>query len=171
MKPTSAHGSEAPAGHRHHDPSEMHNLDVAYEHGDIDIRAVIGSATGLAVVTGVVFLLMWGLFVGLERYAASNDPQLSPLGVQAGQLPPEPRLLTNEPAALRKMREGDAKRLEGYGWVDQAGGVAHIPIEDAKKKLVERGLPSRPGEPVDPRAGTRASSMGESSGGRGLLRF
>jgi hypothetical protein len=165
MKPTSAHASGA-AAHGHHDPAEMHNEDVAHEHSDINIRAVLGFAAGLVVVTMVVYLLMWGLFVGLEHNAASNDPQLSPLSVPAGQEPAGVRLLTNEPAALREMREAEAKQLDGYGWVNQAAGVAHMPIAEAKKKLLERGLPSRAGEPVDARLGTSAPALGESSGGR-----
>ena len=41
---------------------------------------------------------------------------------------------------MRKRR----RTLEGYGWVDQPGGVARIPIEEAKKLLFERGLPVAP---------------------------
>ena len=36
MKPTDA----SPA-HHHHAPEEMHNEDVAHEHSDINIRAVV----------------------------------------------------------------------------------------------------------------------------------
>jgi hypothetical protein len=154
--------------HGHHDPEDLHNADVDHEHSDINIRAVLGFATGLVAVTIGVFFLMALTFNGLERNAASNDPQLSPLAVQPGQDPPEPRLLTNEPANLEKMRRGEAEQLHGYGWVDQAGGVARIPIDEAKKKLIERGLPTRPDVPEDPRLGTWAPAMGESSSGRVL---
>jgi hypothetical protein len=168
MKPTSSHPPAAPARHGHHDPAELDNADVDHEHSDINIRAVLGFALGLAIVTGVVFLLMWGLFVGLENNAASRDPQLSPHAVPAGQLPPEPRLLTNEPVVLRDMRDKETATLQGYGWVDQGAGVARIPIEEAKKKIVERGLPSRADAVSDPRFGTSAPAMGESSAGRVL---
>lgn len=170
MQPTNRPPHAAPGrqSHGHHDPSDMHNEDVAHEHSDINIRAVLGFATGLALVTGVVFVLIWAVFTGLERYAASNDPQLSPLAAPAGQMPPEPRLLTNEPARLADVRAEESKRLHSYGWADQAAGVAHIPIEDAMKKIAERGLPTRAGAPADPRLGTMAPAMGESSGGRVL---
>jgi hypothetical protein len=161
MKPTEH-------GHAHHSDAEMHNADVAHEHSDIDIRAILMSGVGLVVIGVAVALLMWGMFVGLERYARSNDPQLSPVAQPAGQLPPEPRLLTNEFEQLRQTREAEAKVLNGYGWTDQATGVAHVPIEEAKKLLVERGVPARAGAPVDPRLGTYAPAMGEASGGRML---
>ena len=171
MKPTSAHpastgGSAHHAGHR--DPSEMHNDDVDHEHGDINIRAVVGFAVGLAAVTAVVFVLMVLTFNGLERNAASNDPQVSPLAAQPGRMPPEPRLLTNEPENLRKMQSVEAEQLQGYGWINQGIGIARIPIDEAKKKILERGLPSRADAPTDQRLGTGAPSMGESSAGRVL---
>ena len=176
MKPTDprppahtppGHGA-AHHGHHHHSADEMHNEDVAHEHSDINVRAILMFTGGLAAVTALVFVLMWGLFNGLERYAASNDPQLSPVAQQGGQLPPEPRLLTNEPEQLRRTREAENKLLQNYGWADQAAGVAHISIEDAKKKIVERGLPVRPGDTLDTRFGTNAPAMGEASGGRML---
>lgn len=172
MKPTNAPPPETPGEYhahgRHHSPDEMHSAGVEHEHSDINIRAVLGFATGLAVVVGVVCLIVWGIFVGLERYAASNDPLVSPLAAQPGQLPPEPRLLTNEPARLSEVRGEEASRLQGYGWVDQGAGVAHIPIEEAMKKIVERGLPTRAEAPANPRLGTMAPAMGESSSGRVL---
>jgi hypothetical protein len=170
MKPTDpVRPAAGTTPHAHgHDSSDLHNVDVDHEHTDINIRAVLGFATGLAVVVVAVVFLMILTFNGLERNAASNDPQLSPHAVPAGQEPPEPRLLTNEPANLEKWRKGEAEQLQGYGWVDQAGGVARIPIDEAKKKLIERGLPTRPNAATDQRLGTWAPAMGESSSGRVL---
>ena len=56
--------------------------------------------------------------------------------------------------------------LHGYGWVNQGAGVARMPIDQAKKLIVERGLPVREGEEVSPTLGTRLPARGESSGGR-----
>jgi hypothetical protein len=41
-----------------------------------------------------------------------------------------------------------------------------MPIDEAKKLIVERGLPVREGEEVSPTLGTRLPARGESSGGR-----
>ncbi len=142
------------------------NEEVQHEHSDINVRAVLMFGAGVIVVTVVCQVLMWVLFGVLERQAASNDPQLSPLAIPAGKLPPEPQLQTNEPAGLAKFRATEAQTLEGYGWVDQPLGVARMPIAEAKKLLVERGLPVRAGAPLDSRVGTHAPAMGEASGGR-----
>lgn len=152
--------------HRPHTPAELHNEDVAHEHSDVDIRTILAFGAGLVVVVAASFVLMWLLFRVLDRQAAENDPQISPLAAPAGREPPAPRLLTNEPEGLAKFRADEARLLEGYGWADQAAGVAHIPIAEAKKLILQRGLPVRPGAAPDPRLGTSAPAMGESSGGR-----
>jgi hypothetical protein len=92
---------------------------------------------------------------------------MSPVARPSGQAPPEPVLVTNEPAVLAKFRGQETKTLESYGWMDQAGGVVHVPIEEAKKLLLQRGLPARSGS-VDPLQGTNAAAWGESSGGRAI---
>lgn len=147
-----------------HQPGNEHNED-AHEHSDINIRTVLLAALALASVAAILMVAMWGLFNVFEHQAAANDPQLSPLAVPAGQLPPEPRLQTNEPQGLKTLRATEAKTLDGYGWVDEKSGVAHMPIDEAKKLLLERGLPSRAAA-VDPATGTHASAYGEASGGR-----
>jgi len=155
----------------------MDNADVTHEHSDVDIRTILAFGVGMVVVVAVSFVLMWLMFRALEHRAAANDPQLSPLARPAcasadiekcpgGQLPPEPRLQTREPDGLAKFRTMETKSLESYGWVNQQGGVAHVPIAEAKKLILQRGLPVRADAPPDPRLGTHAYAQGESSGGR-----
>lgn len=171
MKPTDhAHGS-------HH--NELDNEDVAHEHSDINVRAVIAATIVIAVVCLVTAALMYGLFwFVLERQAAARDPKLSPLALPATQMPrttlespafggaPEPRLLTNEPRNLDQVRGRTDDVLHGYGWVDERSGVARIPIEEAKQLVVKRGLPVRPDPIEDPSVGSRLPARGESSSGR-----
>ena len=172
------HTDDARVPH-HHDPAELHNEDVAHEHSDVNIRGIIMFAVGLIVVTAAVAVLMAGMFKWLEGQAAKNDPQLSPLTPPAQDMPTTTtkspffgharggtQLLTNEPVALHKLRDEEYKKLHRYGWVDGKPGVAHMPIEEAKKLILERGVPVRQGDPLDPMLGTRAAAMGEASGGR-----
>jgi hypothetical protein len=147
---------------------DVHDGVGDHEHADINIRTIVISGIVLAIVTSTAALAMWGVFQVLERQAEARDPKVSPLSQPAGELPPLPRLQTNEPAGLAKFHESEAKTLEGYGWVDEKNGVAHIPIDEAKKKLLEHGLPTRAGAPIDERLGTHAPAMGEASGGRNI---
>ena len=165
------------AGH-HHTQDEMHNIDVAHEHADIDISAIVSAAIGLAAVAAVAFVLMGGLFRLLEGQARKNDPVVSPLAAQPTEMPrhiagpepfstaPGPRLLTNEPSVLRQQRSAEESQLSGYGWVNEQAGVARMPIAEAKKLLAERGLPARANGVSDPSLGTVRPSTAESSSGR-----
>jgi hypothetical protein len=171
--------------HRHHEPGEedpLHNEDVDHEHRDINVRAVIGSAIILAVVVIVSQVLMWGMFEVFESRAKASDPVVSPLAQPAADMPKNtqgspffnpgvggPQLMVNEPRNLAKQRDEEQKRLHGYGWVSQAGGVAYIPIDEAKRLIRERGLPVREGDAAAPTLGTGAPSRGEASGGRMMV--
>jgi hypothetical protein len=168
--------------HRPHPPGDddpLHNEDIDHEHRDVNIKAVIGSAIILAVVALGSQLAMWLLFGVFESRAAARDPELSPLQAPSVEMPRttrespffnptvgEPPLMTNEPLGLADVRAAEQKRLQGYGWVNQGGGVAFIPIEEAKRLVRERGLPVREGGAVAPELGTRLPARGEASGGR-----
>jgi hypothetical protein len=162
--------------HAQGDP--LDNEGVSHEHSDVNIRAIMMFAAGLAAVGIIVHIAMWLLFGWFERQAAANDPPISPLAAPAVEMPrattgspvfgsaPGPQLLTNEYMALEKNRAAETEWLAGYGWVDQKANVARIPIEEAKKLLLQRGVPSRGGDPIAPTLGTRQPAYGESSGGR-----
>jgi hypothetical protein len=171
--------------HRPHPPGDddpLHNEDIDHEHRDVNIKAVIGSAIVLTVIGAVSLVAMWLLFGIFESQAASREPEVSPLQRSPVQMPNTtrespffnpsvggPQLMTNEPMGLATVQAEEQKRLHGYGWVNQAGGVAFIPIEEAKKLIRERGIPVREGEPADPALGTHASSRGEASGGKMMV--
>lgn len=160
----------------------MHNDDVAHEHSDINVRAVVGSAVVVAVVCSATALLMAGLFNVLENQAKARDPKLSPLSLPATQMPPttnttptfgsapDPKLLTNEPVYLQDIHKREQELLHTYGWVDQTAGVARLSIDRAKELILERGLPVRPDPVTDPRLGTHLPAFGESSSGREITK-
>jgi hypothetical protein len=43
---------------------------------------------------------------------------------------------------IRRFRELEDQTLDSYGWIDRQNGVIRIPIEQAKRLIVQRGLPS-----------------------------
>jgi hypothetical protein len=162
----------------HTERDERDNPDVVHEHSDVNVRALIGSAIGLFVVIGIVFVLMWGLLGFFQRQASQNDPPQSPLSRPAVEMPASlvgnpffgpsegPQLLTSEPTVLSKQRAMEAERLGTYGWVDEKAGVARIPIAEAKKLILQRGLPARAEGSENPVQGTRRAAYGEASSGR-----
>ena len=120
--------------------------DVHHEESDVNIRAILGFGAGLVLVTVIICFLLWLLF----GYFASREAQLGtrefPLAVeQQNRMPPEPRLQTNPKEDLRVLQGRDEALLKSYGWTDKNAGIARIPIEEAMKLTVQRGLPARRG--------------------------
>src|SRR5262245_35873860 len=120
----------------------MENHEVHHEESDVDIRAILRFAAGLFVFAVVVHVAVWGLYVYFDH--AENQRQVAaeyPLAAkQKPRLPPEPRLQTNPREDLRELRIAEDQLLTSYGWVDKNAGVVRIPIEEAMKLTLQRGL-------------------------------
>ena len=127
--------------------SEPRNPETAFEPSDVSIRPIGWLAVGVAAWLGVVPYLL-----SLGYPDATRDAFKSPTVV-----PPEPRLQTDPQADLAAFRAAKHHRLTTYGWVDHARGIVHIPIDEAMKKIAERGLPDWPGNP-----GVRQAPQGHS---------
>ena len=120
------------------------NPEVHHEESDVDIRAIFGFAGMLIVATSFVLVLMWLLFRSFEAREAKQAPLMYPLAAgQDARVPPEPRLQTNPREDLADLRAREDALLRSYGWVDRNAGVVRIPIDDAIKLTLQRGLPSR----------------------------
>lgn len=138
---------------------ESNKSHPGYETADADIRLIARAAIGLVVVTiACVFIALWA-FRLLEKQRAAQDPVLSPLAPKT-QIAPEPRLQAtpktfvtpgpNDPFASQKLgselRARQDEMLNSYGWINEEQGIVHIPIEQAKKQILKKGLPTRPAE-------------------------
>jgi hypothetical protein len=119
------------------------NPEVVHEESDVNVPAIVGFGAGLLAVGIVIQLLMWLLFNFYTKQAA-QVPRAFPLSVEYQQQPPpEPRLQEHPEEDMRQLRAQEDAILQGYGWVDKGSGVARIPIEEAMKIVVQRGLPAR----------------------------
>jgi hypothetical protein len=114
--------------------------DVMYEARDVN-AGLIGLVAVGVIVSGFVIneAVKWSYkyfsraeFRGAQPVTLVKQPR-SPV--------PPPLLQVNPADDLQKMREANKQILEGYGWVDQQKGIVRIPIEQAMKLVVERGLP------------------------------
>jgi hypothetical protein len=65
-------------------------------------------------------------------------------------MPPEPMLQgvpghTNDPQQdLRNMVQDDREANNKLGWIDKPAGIAQIPVDEAMKIIVSKGLPAVP---------------------------
>jgi hypothetical protein len=123
----------------HHD-----NSGVQHEGSDVNVRGILIFGLGLFVTAAAIHVLVWLLFLYFAGREATRGATDYPLAAdQQTRMPPEPRLQTNPREDLRLMREQEDAILKSYGWVDRPAGVVRIPIEEAMKLTVRRGLPSR----------------------------
>ena len=122
---------------------DPNSIKAGRELADVSIRSLFHQAAYLVVVCVAVWLLMVGFLKFTMNRLSAGDPVVSALARPEGQLPPEPRLLTDEPTNLRDFRATETQKLDHYGYIDQAAGTVHIPIDAAKELLLQRGIPSR----------------------------
>ena len=123
----------------------MPDTNPRHVHQETDIRAgaVVWFGIVLFLVVAIVAVAThFGLSVA-DRRPAKGSGDVSPLAEE--RLPPEPRLQIAPPADMRTFRAHQDAVLNSAGWIDEGKGIAHIPIEDAKRLLLERGLPVREG--------------------------
>ena len=124
---------------------DPNSVKAGRELADVSISSLIHQGIYLAVVCVAVWIAMMVMFKVFMNRLDAGDAPVSSLARPAGQLPPEPRLLTNEPVNLEQFRTQETQRLQGYGYIDQAAGTVHVPIDRAKDLLLQKGLAVRGG--------------------------
>ena len=133
------------------------NPNVGYEHTQADLRIVYGFLIMLAIGIAVVFFVLWGFYVYMEKRQGSG---VRPAPYTSSKAPkvPVPMLQPDPVADNNRVQFTDSQILNSYGWTDQKAGVPHIPIDRAMDLLVQRGLPTsqtqNPNPAVGPYPGT-----------------
>lgn len=125
------------------------NLEVAYEPRDVEVSRILVLGLALALAVMVAGVVVWLTLRSLSAKQARSEAPESPLRVGlTQQLPPEPRLQGAPghnalgPEDLKEMEDSANATLSSYGWVDQKAGIARVPIQEAMKLLLTRGLPT-----------------------------
>jgi hypothetical protein len=120
------------------------NPGVHHETTDVNFRAILAFGGGMIVVGVGISFLVWLLFGYFTSREAQRVPPEYPLAVSQGErVPPEPRLQTAPREDLRDLRASEDAVLDSYGWVDKNAGIVRIPIDEAIRLTLERGLPTR----------------------------
>jgi hypothetical protein len=120
------------------------SADVGYETTDVNPKTLLAWVGGLACTILLSIVAAWVFFDVLAGYAQRADPVISPLAPVDKASPPEPKLIVDEPHDLASVSKQEEEVLDGYGWVDKAGGVIRIPVARALDLVAKEGLPSRP---------------------------
>jgi hypothetical protein len=108
---------------------------------ELSLKGLIIFAVGLTVVVVAMAALMWILGGTLKERLVGQDPPRPRLPAARTQpLPPEPRLQTKPEEDLRLMLDEEDLLLSTFDWVDEASGVARVPIATAIDLLAEESL-------------------------------
>jgi len=127
-----------------HDPRKD-GLHVEPFDTEIDSRSIGWFGVWLTIGVVVVVILMWALYRDFLHRQEAADRPVSPLVDRTERrLPPEPRLQSTPELDLQSYLAEERRRTSSYGWVDEAQGIVHIPVDRAMDLLLEQGLPSRP---------------------------
>jgi hypothetical protein len=138
---------------------------IEYEQTDADLSAVTKAGLGIAVVAVLVALALvpiLGVMVGRQAKSDAAPPPIA--GFEPGRQAPEPRLQGEPFGDWTALKAKQESLLGSYGWVDEPGGVTRIPIDQAMKMLVERGLPARAPVGATPSAPPPGSPAGPAPG-------
>lgn len=135
------------------------NPETHHEKSDVDVRALLWFVVifiGFAIVSHLLLYVMFHFFAQLAR-GTTNSP-LTMIGRSAdASVPPMPRLQpfrtkdekgvdvapnASTPAVdMVLMRSEQETALNEAGWVDKQRGIVRMPINNAKRIVVQRGLP------------------------------
>ncbi|MGD0930640.1 MAG: hypothetical protein ABR902_08320 [Candidatus Korobacteraceae bacterium] len=161
--------------HDNYDP--LRNPQVDYERADLSARGILWFLIGLFITGFFIELVLWGMFHFMARsQALFPQPPMNPMR-QAQQAPPaapgsrsvlqntpavnldvfpEPRLQTYDAGEMRQYVSSEQELLNPKQPFADPSGAIHIPISQAMRLIVERGLPQRPNAP--PEINTQASA-------------
>lgn len=145
--------------HLHYDDPNF-NPDTHHEKSDVSVRALLWFIGIFIIFAFLTHIAVWMLYKGfvrveqrrntavmtdMQRPADMSVPQNQPL------LQPFPRKAENGETIppnrstpvtdLAGMRDAEERALHSYGWVDQKKGIVHIPIDEAMRLTLQRGLP------------------------------
>jgi len=110
------------------------NPDTAYERADWPVGMIgLVLAGVLAVLAAAILAVSFGFS---DAVTDARRTLATPM--------PEPRLQTDSPEDLATLRAREEKALDTYYWVDRDKGIVHIPIDEAMKQVVARGLDGFP---------------------------
>jgi hypothetical protein len=127
------------------------NPEVRFEKTDVDAGGLLKAGFVIVAVTvAVVFFLYWLYFVFVRQEAARQPPPPVLKPERSVLAPPPPHLQTLPTLDLNTFRKQEDHVLGTYGWVDKEKDVVRIPIEDAMKLVVSRGVAPLAAPPVAP---------------------
>ena len=122
--------------------------ELGYETQDVGWKLPLWSFAGLIALALVVIVLR--LFT-VRGFSAMPDFSEVPKPVATAEprpIPDGPLLQALPPVDMAEYKASAMSHLNSYGWVDEAAGKTHIPIERAMEIALEQGFATGIPEPA-----------------------
>jgi hypothetical protein len=167
---------------------DVKNLNKTYEDNDIKLRGIIGFGTFLLALIVITFVLMFILQFKILQPQFDETDKVGPMAMKPlERLPPEPRLQAapgfgvdgpdgrinlelqkpqSEYIELQKIWKDIEENGQKVVGKDGKESVTVMPMSEAKAKLLEQGLPSRPAEEAAKASNDAKNIYSQSSAGR-----
>lgn len=114
-----------------------------YEPSDISVKAIALILLAFAVVSGASIALVLWLHPLMQREALRDSGPAT--AAETTQLPAPPISLQPQPLLdIAALHQRENAVLDHYGWVDKEKGIAHIPIDEAMKRVIGQSLDASP---------------------------
>lgn len=138
--------------HAHYSDDDIVNPETRHEESDVNVRALLWAVVIFIVFAGLTHLILYLQFHAYARYFRNEKYQPMTTMARQSSVPATPRLQPLETSSLppnastpvtdmADMRASEDEALNKAGWIDQKKGVVRLPIDVAKKLVVQRGLP------------------------------
>jgi hypothetical protein len=137
----------------HQTGGEPRHETVSFEHRDVQVKTIIWYLISLAIATIIAFGASEYILRGMNKMVAASDAPEMPMRKMMtneqkmdAMYPPEPRLQgvpgheTDPQTDLREKLKADMQANEQLRWIDQNAGIAQIPVSEAMKLIVEKGV-------------------------------
>ena len=128
--------------HTKPDPIDPDVLDkMGYDRRDLDVpsirKATIYTVVG-CVVCYIIAVYIYNLFIDGSLMHVKKDVTPSRNKGLAGQ--PELQDNFTTKVDIKRMREDEDKKLNHYGWVNEATGTVRIPVSEAMASVAKNGV-------------------------------
>jgi len=143
---------------------------AGHEHTDANVWLIAKFGLWL-LISAIVIHVGMGFMFGMFVEQREETEQIFPLATgQERRLPDAPRLQQFPENELYEFRQREEGTLHSYGWIDREAGRIQIPIAEAMRLTVERGLPTRASQPEAAAPAPAGQVPADSSSGRTMER-
>jgi hypothetical protein len=111
-----------------------------YEHTDANVWPIVKFLFWLAASAVVIHFGLGLIYEVMIRQSIELEQPYPLARGREGQVPPAPRLQQFPENEIYQFRLGEEQLLTRYGWMNRETGVVHIPIEQAMRLTIERGM-------------------------------